>query len=1330
MSTPPRLELRSGLRFVATALVFLFARAGFAAAQDPPPQQVAIIYDGRAEVEANAPACQIKGYIHALFIENLLGHFGLRGDIIQIADYRPGRLERYRAAFFVGVAPGAALPAAFIKDVRAYKQPFCWLGQHVEALVNSREGRRQFGFAWSQYVRNNGVNRIVYKNTPLPKVDPDINIVTVTDTRGVQVVATALTKQNVSLPYVLRKNRFWYFADSPFSYPEEGGYYLAFCDLLHDILEIDHKPEQRALARIEDVSIDEDPADLKRVSDLLAGYKIPFQIALIPIFRNPSRELEVRISDRRSFADSVHYMISKGATPVMHGITHQYHGESGDDYEFWDDNYDHPIAGDSAEFVQKRMQLGLSECFGAGIYPVAFEVPHYAASETDYRALMRSFTLFYDRTISTPSLNSQQYFPYPVTDHWGRYVIPEDLGYVPVEKPVTTEVLKAARNLRVVRDGVASFYFHPFLNVKLLDEVVRGIQDLGYHFVSIREFASQVNFQGRYVVRTASGKATVAPQNEFWRLRLYDQRGNLVETRLSDGKRNGKTEIAVDVPQGGWAAIDCLKERPVERAEPSFVARARQWWVQFAAERTPVAHTFVSSKKAWILWLDKPAPAASHDQQSYRNVLDTFGYDVQLVRAAEFVRGPAAHDTILVVPEAAGAQLTAAQQQEVLAWLQAGGRLVADGRQPWLGKLGIKFEDRQLAVGEVSDQLFPEMSLSWRVPAGRHSQDHIQRFTTPDDVRELMLDAESDQVLAYSDDYGRGYFIYLAAPLDPHTNDGTSHYPYFPKYLTEIFGANTSLRSPRLEAYFDPAYHPSADLSRLTAQWRKSGIHTIYANAWNTYPGYYPQLVAACHRNGIAVYAWLAFPGVTKKMWDEHPEWREKTATGADGNIGWRQQMNMQNPACFRAAMDWMKGILQASDWDGVNLTELNYDADFTDFLKPDKFVPFNSDVRTAFRKKAGFDPVALFDASSPYYYKSNHAALEKFLKYREGLVTDLHRRVLQELEPMRRARNWEVIVTALDSLHSRNWGRALGIDSRAIIGLMKDYPFTLQVEDPAEFWMKPPDRYTRFAQTYRKLVKDPKRLMFDINVVNNRDISTTSLPSVTATGTELARTAVAAASVSGRVAIYSEHTVPVQDWTLLRIALSRASEVSPGTKEWKVASAEPVMLTPAEDRDYYLDGRLWPVVSSDGVLVPAGRHTLSTNRPWHHFLDPGAMPARLVAISGDLLDARVMPTGIVFRYASAGRNVAVFNQRPREVLIDGRRVRASIEQAGTDWSVTFPAGEHWVAVVTNTNAGVAVNLWGWFSASAINAFGWIATVLMVLIYFEIRLRRIVRRRA
>jgi uncharacterized protein YdaL len=1294
-----------------------------AAAQNTAQQTVAIIYDGPTDYQA-------KGYIHALFVENLLGHFGLTGEIIPAGNYQPGMLQHYHAGFYIGVTPGATAPEALVADVRAYQQPFAWLGQHVESLVNTPEGRRQFGFTWQEYNRYFGITGVMYKDTLLPKHEPDLSVVTVTDKRNVQVVATAVTKAGASYPYVLHHGRFWYFADSPFAYPDEGGHYLAFCDLLHDILEVQHATDQRALVRIEDVSIDDDPVDLRHVSDLLEGYHIPFQIAMIPIFKNPSKEFEVRLSDRRSFVDSLHYMIAHGGTIVMHGITHQYRGQSGDDYEFWDDTGDRPIAGDSTDFVMRRLQLGLSECFNAGIFPVAFETPHYAASETDYRALMRVFTLFYDRTISTPSLNSQQYFPYPVIDHWGRQVLPEDLGYVPIENPQSREVLQAARNLKVVRDGVASFYFHPFLNANLLDQIIKGVRDLGYRFVSIRDFPSEVDFEGRYIVRTASGEASIAPQNEFWRVRLFDESGKLVDTRLSDQRVTGRQEVAVNVPPHGWAAVDLLKERPVAHAEPTLAGRFRQWWLQLTSSENPeraATQTFATGRKAWILWLDKATAAVLRNQQSYRNVLDTFGYEIKLVNPGDLTRVPADRETILVVPEAAGLRLTTAQQQQILQYLDSGGPVVAEGKQPWLTQLGFVWQGRQITLDTVTDDAYPEMAIRWRPEV------HLERFEEPDGVRELMTDTESDQMLAFSGEHGAGHYVYLAAPLDDHTTDGTSHYPYFPRYINETFGVNTALRSPRIEAYFDPSYKPGADWDRLAVQWRKSGIRTVYTAAWLFFDQWsfrYGDFIKACHRHGIAVYAWFWFPQVSLKFWNDHPEWREKTPSGDDGKIVWRYLMNLENPACYRAAMDWMKSLLNQYEWDGVNISELNFDYDSKDPFDPKHFVPMNANVRADFRKRSGFDPIQLFQPTSQRYYKYDHTSFDKFMRYRENLVIDMHRKVLTELEPLRRAKSFEVIVSTLDSLHSKTVRPGTGLDSRRLVALMKDFDFTLQVQDPSEFWMKPPDRYRRFAQTYLKLVKDPSRFMFDVNVVPDRDITPTNLPTKTATGTELVRTVAAATSSFGRVAIYSENTVPMQDWTLLRIALTRGSTLSGGGGDWKIGGPAPVLLTPAEDRDYYMDGRLWPAVSADGVLAPPGRHRLSTSRPWYHFLDPGTMPARLMSISGDLLDARVMPTGLIFRYASPGRAVAVFNERPREILIDGKEVHVPMETSGFTWSAMLPGGEHWVAAVTNTKAGVAVNLWGWASASAINAVGGLATGLMLLIYFEVRVRRIVRRRA
>src|SRR5262249_30032344 len=390
-------------------------------------------------------------------------------------------------------------------------------------------------------------------------------------------------------------------------------------------------------------------------------------------------------------------------------------------------------------------------------------------------------------------------------------------------------------------------------------------------------------------------------------------------------------------------------------------------------------------------------------------------------------------------------------------------------------------------------------------------------------------DSESKQVLALAGGHGSGRYLYLAAPLDPHTADATSHYPYFTEYLLEGFRLREGPRSPTLEVYFDPGYRENMSLDRLAVLWRQSGIRAIYAAAWHFYPRYefpYDRLIAACHRNGISVYAWFVLPEVHAKLWEEHPEWRERTATGADGRVGWRYLMNLENPACMRATLEWMKALLEDQAWDGINVSELNFDADHNDYLRPDHFVPMNAEVRAAFRVRAGFDPAELFVASSEHFHRRDPRGLEKFLQYREDIVTRWHEQVLEALAPLARGRGWEVIVTMLDSLHSRHVSPALGVNSRRIAGLMDRFDFTLQVEDPSEHWAGSPERYRAFAQTYRKLVRDPRRLVFDVNVVPDRSVEGASLPSERATGTELARAVAAAASRSGRAALYSEHTV------------------------------------------------------------------------------------------------------------------------------------------------------------------------------------------------------------
>jgi hypothetical protein len=126
--------------------------------------------------------------------------------------------------------------------------------------------------------------------------------------------------------------------------------------------------------------------------------------------------------------------------------------------------------------------------------------------------------------------------------------------------------------------------------------------------------------------------------------------------------------------------------------------------------------------------------------------------------------------------------------------------------------------------------------------------------------------------------------------------------------------------------------------------------------------------------------------------------------------------------------------------------------------------------------------------------------------------------------------------------------------------------------------------------------------------------------------------------------------------------------------------------------------------------------------------LDSEEFQARILTCTADLVAAEADTTGLSFQYRSMGRAVFIFDQQPNEVLLDGSAATLPTERSGRDWSVVFPAGDHQVRVATNTKAGVAVDVVGWASSWAIGAFGVLATVLMVVIYLQLRLQRLIKR--
>jgi uncharacterized protein YdaL len=223
------------------------------------------------------------------------------------------------------------------------------------------------------------------------------------------------------------------------------------------------------------------------------------------------------LADRPDVVDALKFMLSKGGTLLMHGYTHQfenlnnpYDGVSADDFEFYATHVDAsnsviqdgPVPGDSQAWATNRIALSEAAFVAAGLpVPEIFEFPHYAGSVPDYMAVQERFGIRYDRGLYFPGYLSHQpinysqydgqFFPYVVKDVYGSWVMPENLGNIELEpfnnQParLPADLIATARTNLVVRDGFASFFYHPYLGKDMLIEVVDGLKQLGYTFVTL-----------------------------------------------------------------------------------------------------------------------------------------------------------------------------------------------------------------------------------------------------------------------------------------------------------------------------------------------------------------------------------------------------------------------------------------------------------------------------------------------------------------------------------------------------------------------------------------------------------------------------------------------------------------------------------------------------------------------------------------------------------------------------------------------------------------------------------------------------------------------------
>ncbi len=523
---------------------------------NPPLQNVLIVYD-------TAGPYGEQGNINALLLENLLGHFDLNITSKPAEQYIANEIvdENITTVFYLGTTfdvlgyyqgdpDGHSSYMNFYHDIATHNKTVVWSNYNLDALESAWEtnawGETTFeeSTGFTSAGTDTNYTRVWYKDTELykgvipfktPGADTtgcyeesnttyacalELNTILISDENKTSVLAEANSTIDLSIssePYVTHGGNFWFVGDIPFTYMSEEDRYLAFSDLLHDMLGIDHNESHKAIMRLEDVNAETNPSDLIAITEYMQSQNVPFNVATIPQYENPlgvygypvDTSIPISESDIGTLLQT--YYNDRLIDIVQHGFSHQYdsienpyNGVTADDFEFMivtdtnnDGNYTYvgPSEDDNGTWAANRILEGKTILDAVGIQAFAWEAPHYMAGPDHYRAIQEIYPIQYSRLIYYPDESDKskfvgQFYPYIIRkDTYGYYVIPENIHNIedaPNEgyRTITSkDIIRFSQKLKVIRDGVASFYYHPYLGTDELSKIIPGLQSAGYTFV-------------------------------------------------------------------------------------------------------------------------------------------------------------------------------------------------------------------------------------------------------------------------------------------------------------------------------------------------------------------------------------------------------------------------------------------------------------------------------------------------------------------------------------------------------------------------------------------------------------------------------------------------------------------------------------------------------------------------------------------------------------------------------------------------------------------------------------------------------------------------------
>lgn len=435
---------------------------------------------------------------HQRILDMLIGHFTANITFKNTRELDKEDLKGVTHLFYYGQQKEQFSPS-FKSLIQSFKTgTFVALGYNVEQL-----GER-FSFVEHQGEAKFSKISLTGEEDKIIKVFPQTLLSFSTD-KSIETLIEVSHGQKSKYSLFVKNESNYYYASPVID--KKLAIFLA--ETFHTVFKADHENSHPSYIRLEDVHPYMDPDALMAIAQILKEKEIPYMVAVIPVYTNPETNREYYFSDSPKLLKVLKYIQDNGGSIVLHGYTHQFRSdETGEGFEFWDVENNMPIYHDQhvkvvkktakdfaslheyeqylkeqinfeTNYIEKKLQRGVQELTNYGIFPLAFEAPHYTMSQNGYAVTSRYFSTYVGQVqLSDHDWKIMTTSPYITAPKFlqGMQLLPETLGYVQPKNPKSIEMmLENAKNYMIVRDGMIAGFYHPYLGV---DKFITLINEL------------------------------------------------------------------------------------------------------------------------------------------------------------------------------------------------------------------------------------------------------------------------------------------------------------------------------------------------------------------------------------------------------------------------------------------------------------------------------------------------------------------------------------------------------------------------------------------------------------------------------------------------------------------------------------------------------------------------------------------------------------------------------------------------------------------------------------------------------------------------------------